>query len=50
MLRFIENVKDLPEPITEFDENLWAGLVDSMTVHSKNRIVFRLSCGMEIED
>ena len=29
--RFIESVKDLPEPIIEFDESLWAGLVDSMT-------------------
>ena len=32
-----------------FDESLWAGLVDSMTVHSKDWIVFRLTCGMEIE-
>ena len=47
--RFIESVKDQPELITEFDESLWAGLVDSMTVHSKDRIVFRLTCGMEIE-
>ena len=47
--RFIESVKDLPEPITEFDESLWAGLVDSMTVHSKDRILFRLTCGREIE-
>ena len=47
--RFIESVKDLPELITEFNESLWAGLVDSMTVHSKDRIVFRLTCGMEIE-
>ena len=46
--RFIESIKDLPELITEFDESLWAGLVDSMTVHSKDRIVFRLTCGMEI--
>ena len=47
--RFIESVKDLPELITEFDESLWAGLVDSMTVYAKDRIVFRLTCGMEIE-
>ena len=47
--RFIESVKDLPELITEFDESLWAGLVDSMTVHGKDRIVFRLTCGTEIE-
>ncbi|MBQ6215190.1 MAG: hypothetical protein IJJ67_07215 [Oscillospiraceae bacterium] len=50
--RFIESVKDLPELITGFDESLWAGLVDSMTVHGKDRIVFTLTGGtggMEIE-
>ena len=47
--RFIESVKDLPELITEFDESLWAGLVDSLTVYSMDRIVFWLTCGMEIE-
>ena len=36
-------------PDTEFDESLWAGLVDSMTVHGKDRIVWKLTCGMEIE-
>ena len=46
--RFIDTVKDLPELITEFDTGLWAGLVDSMTVYSKERIVFTLTCGMEI--
>ena len=38
-----------PELITGFDESLWSALVDSMRVHSKDRIVFRLTCGMEIE-
>ena len=47
--RFIEPVKSLPELIPEFDESLWAALVDSMTVYAKDRIVFRLTCGMEIE-
>ena len=47
--RFIETVKALPELITKFDTGLWAGLVDSMTVYSKGRILFRLTCGMEIE-
>ena len=47
--RFIDSVKGLPELITEFDESLWAGLVDSLTVHSKDRITFTLTCGMEIE-
>ena len=35
-------------PETVFDESLWTGLVDSMTVYSKDRIVFRLTCGVEI--
>jgi len=43
------SVKALPEFITAFDEGLWAGLADSMTVNSKDRIVFRLTCGMEID-
>ena len=46
--RFIDSVKGLPELITEFDESLWASLVDSMTVYAKDRIVFRLTCGTEI--
>ncbi len=47
--RFIDTVKDLPELITEFDTGLWAELVDSMTVYYKERIVFTLTCGMEID-
>ena len=39
----------ITELITEFDESLWAALVDSMTVYAKDRIVFRLTSGMEIE-
>ena len=47
--RFIERVKYLPELITGFDAGLWAAPADSMTVYSKDWIVFRLTCGMEIE-
>ena len=47
--RFIETVEGLPELYTEFNAGQWAALVDSMTVYSKDRIVFRLTCGMEIE-
>ena len=47
--RFIQTVEDLPEPYTEFDAGQWAALVDSMTVHTKDRITFTLTCGMEIE-
>ena len=45
----ISQYNTIPKLITGFDESLWAGLVDSMTVFSKDRIVFRLTCGMEIE-
>ena len=47
--RFIETVDALPELYTEFDAGQWATLVDSMTVHAKDRITFTLTCGMEIE-
>ena len=47
--RFIESVKGLPVLITELDESLWAALVDSMTVYAKDRITFRLTCGIEID-
>ena len=30
---------------SEFDESLWAGLVDSMTVYDKDRIIWKLTCG-----
>lgn len=47
--RFIEAVEGLPELYTEFDKAQWSGLVDSMTVHSKDKITFTLTSGMEIE-
>ena len=47
--RFIETDEALPELYTEFDAGQWAALVDSMTVHAKDRITFTLTCGMEIE-
>ena len=48
--RFIETVEGLPELYTEFDAGQWAALVDSMTVHAKDRITFTLTCGMVIEE
>ena len=40
----------ITELYTEFDAGQWAALVDSMTVHAKDRITFTLTCGMEIEE
>ena len=47
--RFIRKVEDLPEIVTEFDEALWSSLVDHITVHSKENLVFTLNSGMEIK-
>ena len=47
--RFIQSVEALPDAITEFDEALWGSLVDHVTVHSKDNIIFTLTSGMEIE-
>ena len=46
--RFIRSVEALPEMLTEFSEELWGSLVDHVTVHSKDNIVFTLTSGMEI--
>ena len=47
--RFIQSVETLPDAITEFDEALWGSLVDHVTVHNKDNIVFTLTSGMEIK-
>lgn len=47
--RFIKSVENLPEMIREFDEALWGSLVEKVTVYSKDRIVFTMTSGMEIE-
>lgn len=47
--RFIVCLESQEELFTEFDEAMWAALVSSMTVYSKERIVFQLTSGMEIE-
>ena len=46
--RFIAELEKLPGVLTEFDEALWGSLVDHVTVHSKDNIVFTLTSGMEI--
>ena len=47
--RFIQTLDGMPEIITEFDAGLWAALVSTMTVRTKEQITFCLTCGMEIE-
>ena len=47
--RFIHSLEALTEMVTEFSEELLGSLVDYVTVHSKDNIVFTLTSGMEIK-
>ena len=47
--RFIQSIEAMEDLYTEFDVFQWAALVNSMTVYSKDRIVFTLTSGMEVE-
>ena len=47
--RFIQNLEGMPELFTEFDENLWAVMVKSITVYDSGRLVFHLTSGMDVE-
>lgn len=46
--RFIHSLEALQEMVTEFSEELWGSLIDHVTMHSKDNIVFTLTSGMEI--
>ena len=45
---FIKELKKQQGLVTQFDENLWCSLVESMTVYSKEKIVVRFKNEMEI--
>ena len=45
---FIAAVEALPAAVTEFRPELWASLVDKVTVHGKNDISFTLTSGAEV--
>ena len=47
--RFIKAVEELPQMVTDFDEVLWGSLVDHVTIHAKDNIVFTLTSGTEIK-
>ena len=46
---FISNLEELKEPPQEFDEYLWGGVVDHMTVYEKGRVIFTFVGNIEIE-
>lgn len=46
--RFIEQLSNLKEVPDAFDETLWDGIVESITVYSKDNIVFTFLGDIEI--
>ena len=45
--RFIDELKKLPEAVSEFDEALWGSLVEYVTVSKDKTMVFTLLGGTE---
>ena len=45
---FINELEALPEIVTEFRIDYWGHLVDRVTVHSKDRITFTFTTGLEV--
>ena len=45
---FIMTLETMPTTVTEFHPELWASLVDKVTVHGKNDISFTLTSGVEV--
>ena len=47
--RFIDELKKLPEAVSEFDEALWGSLVEYVTVGKDKTMVFTLLGGTEMK-
>ena len=45
---FVETIRGMDAPITEFDSGLWCGLVDCVTVYSRDNIKVKFKDGTEI--
>ena len=46
---FLTELQKKKELLTEFDEGLWSIMVDTMTVYSKERVVFKFRDGATVE-
>ena len=46
---FITAVEKMPNKVTEFQNDLWATLVDHVTVYRQKEVVFTMTNGMEIK-
>ena len=47
--QFIATLENTDAAITDFDEGMWCGMVETMTIYQKDKIVFAFVGGMEIE-
>ena len=45
---FVETIRGMDAPITEFDSGLWCGLVDYVTVYGRDNIKVKFKDGTEI--
>ena len=45
---FVETIREMDAPITEFDSGLWCVLVDCMTVYDRDDIKVKFKDGTEI--
>ncbi len=48
-MHFIDAVEQMPDTVSEFSTELWAMLIDQVTVYVKKDIRFSLSIGEEIQ-
>lgn len=46
---FMFALHEREQPLTEFDDYLWAAIMDTVTVHSDGKLVFNLKNGMSVE-
>ena len=46
---FIDAVEQMPDTVSEFSTELWATLIDQVTVYGKKDVRFTLSTGEEIQ-
>ena len=45
---FVETIREMDAPISEFDSGLWCGLVDCATVYGRDSIKVKFKDGTEI--
>lgn len=46
---FIEKLRETDSVSEDFDENLWGGMVETMTVHKDGSVTFRFKGGAEVD-